>query len=241
MAADRRDEARDAARDRQRARTQRGLRSSRSAAAPADRLPSPPRERRPVMAALAVLLVVGGAAVAGLVSLRADERVQVLVAKRDIAVGEQVTRNDFVTAPVAAELEGLVTEAQASVVDGVYAVTPIPAGRLLDALMLNQADPFSGDGDASVGVPVPPARVPAEGLEAGDLVQVVRVTDGTGEVLVDEAVVADVTDPAADEDVSVTATTTPVATLKVSVADAPAVAAAAAADQLALVVLAPEG
>jgi hypothetical protein len=107
--------------------------------------------------------------------------------------------------------------------------------------MLNQADPFSGDGDASVGVPVPPARVPAEGLEAGDLVQVVRVTDGTGEVLVDEAVVADVTDPAADEDVSVTATTTPVATLKVSVADAPAVAAAAAADQLALVVLAPEG
>lgn len=38
-----------------------------------------------MLAALAVLLIVGGAAAAGLLALRADERVPVLAAAREIA------------------------------------------------------------------------------------------------------------------------------------------------------------
>ncbi len=67
------------------------------------RLPSPPRQRRPALAALAVLLIVGGAAIAGLLALRADSRVPVLVARHDIAVGARITRDDLAVARIAGE------------------------------------------------------------------------------------------------------------------------------------------
>lgn len=233
---DRRGEAQDAPRDRQRARTARGVSSAR-AAAPGERLPAPPRERRPVMAALAVLLVVGGAAVAGLVALRADDRDAVLVAGRDIPVGARLTEGDLVESQVSAEGVQVIPAGGAPDVLGTYAVEAIPAGRLLDTSMLNQRDPFSS-GDAAVGVPVPAPRVPAQGLETGDEVQVVRVLDGEGEVLVERATVSAV-GAAADE--AAAAVPSEVATLLVDPADAPAVAAAAAADQVALVLLEPAG
>jgi hypothetical protein len=50
----------------------------------------PPRRRRPGFAALAVLLVVGAAAAAGLLAVRLDARQPVLVARHDIAVGQQI-------------------------------------------------------------------------------------------------------------------------------------------------------
>ncbi|MEJ5914812.1 SAF domain-containing protein [Pseudokineococcus sp. 1T1Z-3] len=228
----RRAEAGDAPRDRQRARTARGLRSAREAEA-SERLPAPPRERRPAMAALAVLLVVGGAAVAGLVALRADDRVAVLVAARDVAVGERLTEADLVERQVSAEGLDLVPAAGVASVVGTYAVQEIPAGRLLDTAMLNRQDPFAG-GSVAVGVPVPGDRVPAQGLATGDVVQLVRVVDGTGEVLVDRARVS-ATSSGAQE--GTTASGTPVATVLVDAVEAPEVAAAAAAGQLALVLV----
>lgn len=69
----------------------------------ADRLPPAPRERRPLLAAFAVLLIVGGAAVAGLLALRADTRVPVLVLARDVATGQQITADDLAVTPVASE------------------------------------------------------------------------------------------------------------------------------------------
>ncbi|GAA2031312.1 SAF domain-containing protein [Pseudokineococcus marinus] len=231
---DRRGEAQDAQRDRQRARTARGLRSAREAG-PGERLPAPPRERRPALAALAVLLVVGGAAVAGLAALRADDRQAVLVAGRDIPVGTLITRDDLVEQQVSAEGVDLVPAAARASVEGrSYAVQEIPAGRILDLQMLNQQDPF-GNGDAAVGVPVPPGRVPAQGLQTGDVVQLVRVADGEGDVLVERATVSEV--GGGTDDDSVTTTTSPVATVLVDPDDAPAVAAAGAADELALVLL----
>ncbi|MGH3317395.1 MAG: hypothetical protein ACRDO0_14745, partial [Nocardioidaceae bacterium] len=68
--------------DRQRARAERGLKSTRSSStAGRDRLPSPPRRRRPALAALAVLLIVGGATLAALLALRLDQRVPVMMAR----------------------------------------------------------------------------------------------------------------------------------------------------------------
>jgi len=236
-AQDRRSEAQDAQRDRQRARTARGVRSAR-ATAPGERLPSPPRERRPALAALAVLLVVGGAAVAGLVALRADDRSAVLVAARDIEVGTEITAADLTERQVAAEDVDLVPAAGAASLVGAFAVQRIPQGRLLDTAMLNRQDPF-GSGEAAVGVPVPAPRVPAQGLGTGDVVQVVRVVDGEGEVLVERATVSAVS-TSGEADAAAT-TTSPVATVLVDPSDAPDVAAAAAADQLALVLVEPAG
>ncbi len=53
--------------------------------------PSPPKRRRPALTALAVLLIVGGAALAGLLAVRMDSREPVIVLNADVAVGQQIT------------------------------------------------------------------------------------------------------------------------------------------------------
>lgn len=178
----------DAAKDRQRARTARGLAGARPGAV-GDRLPAPPRERRPAAVALAVLLVVGGAAGAGLLAVRLDERVPVLVAARDLPVGTQLQRADFAEAPVAAEGLDLLPASQVDQLVGRYTSVAVPAGRLMDPAMLTDSSLF-GDGDAAVGMVLEPGRMPASGLSPGDVVAVVRVVDGEPTVLTDEAVVS---------------------------------------------------
>ena len=74
-----------------------------------------------MLAALAVLLIVGGAAAAGLLALRADTRVPVLVAARDIATGEQITAEALSTTPVAAEGTLLIPANRLDELVGTYA------------------------------------------------------------------------------------------------------------------------
>src|SRR5918998_1807420 len=111
----------DAANERQRAREQRGIRSNQRVRAENTRLPSPPRQRRPALAALAVLLIVGGAAIAALLAMRVDERTPVLRLAGDVAAGEQITAEHLETTQVAAELDTLIPESQESQVVGQYA------------------------------------------------------------------------------------------------------------------------
>ena len=59
-------------------------------------LPSAPRERRPLLAALAVLLIVGGALLAGLLAMRLDQRAQMLAAKDTIKAGQVIDKEDQV-------------------------------------------------------------------------------------------------------------------------------------------------
>ena len=65
--------------------------------------PSPPRRRRPALAAIAVLLIVGGAALAGLLALRLDSREPVLVMTQDVPVGTKITADMLGTTRVASE------------------------------------------------------------------------------------------------------------------------------------------
>lgn len=139
-----------------------------------------------MLAALAVLLVVGGAAVAGLLALRADERAPVLVAVRDIAVGEEITADDLTTAQVAAEGTLLVPADRRDEVVGQRARVSISSGQLVDTSMLTQAGALR-EGTVAVGAALPVGRVPASGLLAGDIVQLVQVAEGDGEVVVAEA------------------------------------------------------
>ncbi|GAB2686079.1 SAF domain-containing protein [Thalassiella azotivora] len=218
--------------------TPRGARPAGPAGPPAgERLPAPPRERRPALAALAVLLVVGGAATAGLLAVRADDRVPVLVASRDIPAGQEITRADLATVSVAPGDVDLLPADVAGQVVGRFSAGRIPQGRLLDAQMLT-TDGLYAPGQAAVGVKLLPGRAPAQGLQPGDVVQVVRVVDGTGEEVVPRATVAHVAEPGSEGGgLSTSATGDPVATLVVSPADATAVAAASAADQLAFVLV----
>lgn len=180
----------DATTDRQRAREQRGIRSA-QAAKGESRLPAPPRQRRPALAALAVLLIVGGAAVATLLALRVDERVAVLQASDTIAAGEQITEEKLSTTQVASDSDLLIPESQADELVGTYASTQITSGQLIDTSMANQSGAMSTDGVA-VGASLESGFLPANGLQAGDVVDLVSIASGAGETLVEDARVSSV-------------------------------------------------
>ena len=199
-----------------------------------DRLPRPPGRRRPGLAVIAVLLIVLGAAVAGLLALRIDERVPVLVARTQIGVGQQITAENLSIARMASEGVTVIPADQAALVIGRYASQEIPSGRLIDAGMLNTSGLLT-PGQAAVGLALPAGRFPASGLETGDTVQVIRSVDGVGKVIAPEAVVGRVND-SADGAFSSGANNT-VVTVVVPERLAPAVAAAAMADQVSLVLL----
>lgn len=188
----------DASGDRRRARDQRGIRSS-AAVKGGDRLPSPPRQRRPALAALAVLLIVGGAAVAALLAMRVDSRVPVLQANQTIAAGQELTAEMFTTTQVAAEDTALVRESQLDQVVGLYAKSTIQATQLLDATMVESTS-FLEDGMVSVGAALAVGRYPAEGLQSGDVVDLVQVGDSGSEILVRNAKIGSTGGSSTEED-----------------------------------------
>lgn len=179
----------DTVRDRHQAREERGVRSTASVrGGGGDRTPAPPRERKPALAALAVLLIVGGAAIAGLLAIRMDDRVPVVVAARDIPLGAEITQDMLTTTQVASDLDTLVPESQMSQLVGKQATKQVFAGELITAPVLyERAGGWLVEGNVAVGASLAPGRMPATGLEMGDIVKLVRVVDGSGEVLVEEA------------------------------------------------------
>lgn len=185
---------------------------------------------------VAVLLIVLGAAVAGLLALRIDDRVPVLVAKDSIAVGQKITAGNLSVARMATESVNVISADRAGEVVGRYANQAIPSGRLIDTAMLSDASLLTA-GQAAVGVALQPGRFPgSDGLEAGDVVQVVRAVEGTGKVIADQAVVASIQKPSTSTFGSSGGDTT-VVTVVVSDRLSPAVAAAAMANQVGLVLL----
>lgn len=221
----------DHAQDRRRAREQRGLASA-SRAAKGERLPPAPRERRPMLAALAVLLIAGGAAGAGLLALRADDRVPVLVAARDIAAGEVIAEDALTTTSVASEGTRLIPASQSNIFSGKYARVSISKGQLLDSAMLT-ATALLQPGSVAVGASLASGRMPASGLLPGDVVQLVRVADGIGKVLVEQARVSSY--HAADR--ANTGSGVAAATFIVPSQDGAQIAAVAAAGDLAVVLV----
>lgn len=221
----------DGAQDRRRAREDRGLKPA-GAAARADRLPPAPRERRPLLAAFAVLLIVGGAAAAGLLAVRSDTRVPVLMAARSIAVGQQITEADVTTTQIAEEGTLLIPADQKDLVLGQYANITVTAGQLLDTTMLTGTRTLE-DGKVAVGASLAPGRMPASGLAAGDVVQLVQVSEGEGKVLVPDALVSS----AASPDAATSGTSATTVTFIVDEADGARIAGVGAEGQLAAVLV----
>lgn len=153
-----------------------------------DRLPRPPRRRRPGFAALAVLLIVGAAATAGLLAMQFDERVPVLVARTSIPVGQQIGREDLAVARVASGELRTIAAADADAVVGRYATETIAPGRLIEPGMLGNRSLLER-GSVALGVVLKPGNVPASGLRTGDRVRVYKSKDGEGTLLAAEAIV----------------------------------------------------
>lgn len=135
--------------------------------------PLPIRNKRPGFAALAVVLIVGLAALGAYFYSQAGRKVPVVVVRADVPAGHTITRADLSTVPVAGEVTAIGGSHLASVVGQTAAVELLP-NTLLQRSMVTSAPALSSS-EAQVGVAVVPGQVPADGLRPGDTVEVLRL------------------------------------------------------------------
>jgi hypothetical protein len=160
--------------DRQRQRAERGVGTTRN---PGGRLPTNTKRRRPAVAALAALLIVGGALIAGLLAIRMDERQAVIQVSQNVGVGEKITVEDLAETRVAGDSLTLIPADQAKEIIGAYAKVNLIKGQLLDPRQLTKTAPIADD-KAAVGIVLVGGRIPAGGLQSGDQIELVRISQG---------------------------------------------------------------
>jgi hypothetical protein len=151
-----------------------GLRPPRPGAAVSERVPVPPRRRRPATAALGVLIILGSAGVSGALVLRGDDTTAVLTITRAVPAGHVMTSGDLAPAEISGTgVTGVAATSRAEVVGMTAAVGLVP-GALLSPGMLTD-DPVPGPGQAVVGLALKPGLLPVTELTPGARVMVVRV------------------------------------------------------------------
>ena len=157
----------------------------RVAAPSARRLPVPTRDRRPALAALAVLLILGGALVSGLIVLRSGQRLDLLVLRQDLAPGQQITDKDLGVARIAGTGADAVTAGERRTIVGQFTTTRLYSGTLLSRDMV-QARADVPAGTAVVGLSLNVNQAPSGGVRQGDIVRVLVVPQrgGSGEAVV---------------------------------------------------------
>ncbi|WP_432119093.1 hypothetical protein [Streptomyces sp. bgisy032] len=213
-----------------------------------DRLPTPPRERKPALAALAVLLILVGALGATMLVLQAGDRIEVVKVTKEVQAGESLKDSD-VTSVMVAEDESIhyVEWRQLKTIQTYKAKSTIYPGTLAVGEMFAKKATLPA-GKAAVGLALKEGQYPS-GIKAGDVVSAYRVgtsgagsnssddntgssgTSSSGGGIVDNARVNAVED---DSDATVSTGNLSL-TLLVDQADAAALASAAAAGEVAIV------
>jgi hypothetical protein len=212
-----------------------------------DRLPTPPRERKPALAALAVLLILVGALGATMLVLQAGDRIEVVKVTKEIQPGESVTDNDVTSVMVAKDDSiNYIEWSQLDTLKTLKAKTTIYPDTVVMGQMF-AAKASLPSGKAAVGLALKEGQYPDD-IKPGDLVAAYRVsTSGSGAgnsgssgsgsssssggAIVDNARVYSVKE---DSDATVSTGNFSL-TLLVDQADAPALASAAAAGEVAIV------
>ncbi|MEU6380008.1 hypothetical protein [Streptomyces sp. NPDC046909] len=212
-----------------------------------DRLPTPPRERKPALAALAVLLILVGALGATMLVLQAGDRVEVVKVTKEIPAGGAVTDSN-VTSVLVAEDSSIhyIKWEQLASLKKLKALNAIPAGAVPVGEMFGD-DTGATQGKALVGLSLKAGQFPA-GLEEGDVVAAYRAADGgsgsnssastsgsDNSVLAEKAIVTSVPDAASGDEI-VSSSNTGI-TVAVDPSDAAALAQAAAANAVVLVLV----
>jgi hypothetical protein len=139
-------------------------------AAPA-RLPGPVRDRRPALAALAVLLIAGGALTSALVTLRSGSRQDYVVISRLVEPGQRIEAADFGVARIAGTGADAIRYDVRHNFVGTYATTRLYPGTLADREMFSVTEQIPG-GAVLVGAVLSPEQRPAGNLRPGDVVDV---------------------------------------------------------------------
>jgi hypothetical protein len=144
------------------------------------RLPSAPRERKPALAALAVVLIVGGALVAGLLVIQQGHKSSAIEVTQTVGQGQRIPPGALQEIQVSTGLGiNYVPWDEASQVTRTYAATTIPAGTLLTPQM-TVATSNLGSGLTQVGLALKDGQMP-DGLAVGDRIDVYAVSDSSGQ------------------------------------------------------------
>ncbi|GHA53540.1 MULTISPECIES: hypothetical protein [Streptomyces] len=213
-----------------------------------DRLPSPPRERKPALAALAVLLILVGALGATMLVLRAGDRVEAIQLTADVKAGESITDDNIKSVMVNDDSgANFVAWSQRESLMKLQAKSTLYKGTVVVGEMFADKSGME-EGKATVGVSLKEGQYP-KGLGSGDNVAVYRVGNKTSggdqdggasgsagadnSLLVERAVVESAGASSSD---SITSTNLPV-TLTVDAADVPALTQAASAGEVAVVLI----
>jgi hypothetical protein len=141
-----------------------------------DRLPVPPRQRRPALAALAVVLILGGAALAATLVLTSGQKQEYLLVNKDVAVGEVLTPQHFLQQPLSSTQSSVFAPVPVSDfyarVNGKRALVALRKGSLLtQGTFGDRITPAKGLTQLSLNVPE--GQYPA-GLQPGDIVRVLH-------------------------------------------------------------------
>ena len=143
------------------------------------RMPSAPRERKPALAALAVLLVALGAVAAGYLVISAGHRVGAVEITAEVGQGQRIPASAIKEVQINADSDVHYVAWQfANRVTGVFAKVQIPAGTLLTPEMTAATSNLTA-GKVEVGLSLKPGQAPTN-LLIGQTVQAFPVGSGSG-------------------------------------------------------------
>jgi hypothetical protein len=186
-----------------RARPAQDKESRRPTAPGSRRPPQVARERKPALAALALLLIVGGALGAAYLVLQNGHRVAAIEVTEQLGAGQQIPLTALREVDIATS-GGIsyVPWTEAGQVSRFFAATGIPPGTLLTNSMVAQVNGLAS-GKSVVGLALKDGQLP-DGLQAGDHVNLYQVSDASqscpgtpGSLLASNAVVLGIGAPPA--------------------------------------------
>ena len=144
------------------------------------RLPSAPRERKPALAALALLLIVGGAHGAAYQVTRNAKRIGAIEISAQVGAGQKIPLSAMREVQIVANSDvRYVPWSDAAQVSQFYAGNAIPAGTLLNGAMVIRASAVTKGKDV-VGLSLKAGQLP-DNLAIGDHVDIIDVSDSTND------------------------------------------------------------
>src|SRR4051812_19404561 len=147
---------------------------------PGQRLPVPPRERKPALAALAVLLILGGALTSAYLVMASGERVSAIRIAQPVAAGQQIPDAALQEVQIGNTGIDFIAWSERNRVTRNYAAVPLVQGALLTNRMVT-SDSASTQGRVTLGLSLKPGQLPSQPLVNGDHVAVYAVgADGSG-------------------------------------------------------------
>jgi hypothetical protein len=147
---------------------------------PADRrMPGAPRERKPALAVLAVLLIIGGALAAGLLVVKSNQRIDAIEITQAVPQGETIPASAMQEVQISANSGvGYVAWQYEDEVAQFVTTVGIAKGTLLNNNMLTKSSPLPS-GDAEVGLALKDGQIPVN-LQPGQTVDIYSTQASSG-------------------------------------------------------------